>query len=97
MHVDAGKGNQSSTSRLAALYIPDNKGSFLGHIMPVDAGGLKETSLVPGDLPPLIYIADVNGSLLGRTMAVDAGGLRETSLVPADLPPFTYLKIKDPS
>ena len=58
-------------------------------MIPVVAGGLRETSLVPEDLPPLLNIPDNILSFLGRMIPVVAGGLRETSLVPEDLPPLT--------
>ena len=38
---------------LPLLNIPDNILSFLGRMIPVVVGGLRETSLVPEDLPPL--------------------------------------------
>ena len=49
------KGNQFRFQKiyLPLLNIPDNILSFLGRMIPVVAGGLRETSLVPEDLPPL--------------------------------------------
>ena len=47
-------------------------------------GGLRETSLVPEDLPPL----NIPDNILSFLIPVVAGGLRETSLVPEDLPPL---------
>ena len=58
-------------------------------MIPVVAGGLRETSLVPEDLPPLNKLPDNILSFLGWLIPVVAGGLRETSLVPEDLSPLT--------
>ena len=61
-------------------------------MIPVVAGGLRETSLVPEDLPPLTKHTSQKDnilSFLGRMIPVVARGLRETSLVPEDLPPLT--------
>ena len=55
----------------------------------VVAGGLRETSLVPEDLPPLLNISDNILSFLGWMIPVVVGGIRETSLFPEDLPPLT--------
>ena len=58
-------------------------------MIPVVAGGLRETSWFQKIYLPLLNIPDNILSFLGRMIPVVAGGLRETSLVPEDLPPLT--------